>query len=53
MGREVMMNLHKMLHSVVEYFTEAFVRVFGPSDDEYPSVGVQPFEGEPVARGEE
>lgn len=30
----------------MQYFTEAFARVFGPSDDEYPAVGVQPFDGE-------
>ncbi len=49
-----MMSLIKVLQSIVQYFTEAFVRVFGPSDDEYPTVGVQPFEGEPlVNNGEE
>lgn len=46
MGMEVMMNLHRMLQELVGYFTEAFARVFGPSDDQYPAVGVQPFEGE-------
>lgn len=47
------MSLHKMLQNAVQYFTEAFVRVFGPSDDEYPAVGVQPFEGEVLVKGEE
>jgi hypothetical protein len=41
-----MMKLNQMLQDLVQYFTEAFARVFGPSDDEYPTVGVQPFEGE-------
>ena len=40
------MNIHKMLENMMQYFTEAFTRIFGPSTDEYPEVGVQPFEGE-------
>lgn len=51
-----MMILDKMLkplQDAVQYFTEAFVRVFGPSDDEYPAVGVQPFEGDVIVNGEE
>jgi len=40
-----------MLKELMQYLTEAFVRVFGPSDDEYPAVGVQPFEGEVVVDG--
>ena len=42
------MKFNQMLQNLVQYFTEAFARVFGPSDDEYPTVGVQPFEGEIV-----
>jgi hypothetical protein len=45
------MKLHQMLKELMQYLTEAFVRVFGPSDDEYPAVGVQPFEGEVVVDG--
>jgi hypothetical protein len=41
------MNINKMLEDMMQYFTEAFTRIFGPSTDEYPEVGVQPFEGEP------
>lgn len=43
------MNIHEALQSLVQYFTEAFARIFGPSADEYPEVGVQPFEGDPYA----
>jgi hypothetical protein len=46
-----MMNINRILQNAVQYFTEAFARVFGPSTDEYPEVGVQPFEGEPVTDG--
>ena len=45
------MNINRILQNAVQYFTEAFARVFGPSTDEYPEVGVQPCEGEPVANG--
>ncbi|BFM39672.1 hypothetical protein [Synechocystis sp. LKSZ1] len=43
------MNIHETLQNLVQYFTEAFARIFGPSTDEYPEVGVQPFEGDPYA----
>jgi hypothetical protein len=41
------MGISKMMDSVVRYIIEAMTRIFGPSDDEYPEVGVQPFTGEP------
>jgi hypothetical protein len=42
-----MMNIQQKLQDFMQYFLEAFARIFGPNDDEYPDVGVQPFEGEP------
>ncbi len=45
-----MVKINKMLRDFVGYFTEAFARVFGPSTDEYPEVGLQPFDGEPRAK---
>ena len=41
------MNIQKSVQDMVQYFTEAFARIFGPSTDEYPEVGVQPFDGDP------
>lgn len=41
------MSLFKQFDNVVQYFSGAFVRIFGPSDDSYPETGVQPFEGTP------
>jgi len=32
----------------VRYLWEGVSRIFSPSDDRYPSTGVQPFEGEPA-----
>ncbi|MBD1884264.1 MULTISPECIES: isochorismate synthase [Microcoleus] len=39
------MNLSKSLTNAMRYVSEAAVRIFSPSDDNYPNSGVQPFEG--------
>ncbi len=39
------MNLSKSFANAVRYVSEAAVRIFSPSDDNYPNSGVQPFEG--------
>ena len=39
------MNLSKSLANAMRYVSEAALRIFGPSDDDYPNTGVQPFEG--------
>lgn len=41
------MNIGKIIANVSEYISAAFARIFGPNDDQYPEIGVQPFEGEP------
>lgn len=38
------------LDDIVQYFAEAVGRIFGPDDDFYPAVGVQPFDGEPYSK---
>ena len=40
------MILNKVLKDMMKYLTEGFLRIFGPNDDEYPNIGVQPFDGE-------
>ena len=40
------MNIREALQNFVQYFTEGFARIFSPSKDEYPEVGVQPFKGD-------
>ena len=40
------MVVNKTLKDVVQYLTEGFLRIFSPTDDEYPAIGVQPFDGE-------
>ena len=40
------MNIFKSIEEAVVYISEAIRRIFGPSDDMYPMVGVSPFEGD-------
>jgi hypothetical protein len=42
----IMVNINSFLAYITTYLTEAFVRIFAPNDDEYPAIGIQPFEGE-------
>lgn len=39
------MSLYKSFDQVIQYFSAAIARIFGPTDDAYPATGVQPFEG--------
>lgn len=41
-----MMNIIQTIKGIVQYLTEGFARIFSPTDDRYPVIGVQPFEGE-------
>lgn len=40
------MIIERSVKNFIQYLTEAFIRIFGPNDDEYPLIGLQPFEGE-------
>ena len=41
-----MMSVTQLLNNILQYLAEGLVRIFSPSDDEYPVIGVQPFGGE-------
>lgn len=41
------MGIGKLLDNLAQYFSVAIARIFGPTDDAYPVVGFQPFEGDP------
>ncbi|MBD2039160.1 hypothetical protein [Microcoleus sp. FACHB-672] len=41
------MNISQSLSSAMQYIFAAVARIFSPSDDAYPMVGVQPFDGDP------
>lgn len=40
------MSLTKRIQQVVDYISDAVVRIFGPNDDQYPATGEQPFSGD-------
>ena len=41
------MGIYNQFDSMIQFILEAVVRLFSPSDDAYPLIGVQPFAGEP------
>jgi hypothetical protein len=47
------MKIANFVQNIVQYLTEGFARLFGPNEDEYPKIGVQPFEGEPYQEASE
>ncbi|AFZ15253.1 hypothetical protein Cri9333_4471 [Crinalium epipsammum PCC 9333] len=40
------MGITRWLESITQYLSKSVVRIFSPTDDAYPTIGVQPFEGE-------
>jgi hypothetical protein len=48
-----MMSISQWLNDLAQYISGAMARIFGPTDDEYPNIGVQPFEGEPYVENSE
>lgn len=43
------MNILKALHDAMRYLSEGVTGLFSPNHDEYPNIGVQPFNGEPYS----
>ncbi|MDJ0903816.1 MAG: isochorismate synthase [Xenococcus sp. MO_188.B8] len=41
------MKIFQWLQNIVQYLANGVSQLFKPSDDDYPEIGVQPFEGEP------
>lgn len=46
------MNISQRFLSILQYLFEGVARIFSPTDDEYPVIGVQPFAGELQKPGE-
>ncbi len=40
------MNIRRVFADLNQYFSVAIARIFGPNDNSYPAVGVQPFSGD-------
>lgn len=47
------MGISRTINNTVKYIIEAMTRIFGPNDDAYPAIGVQPFGGDPYKRDRE
>ncbi|MBD2212239.1 hypothetical protein H6G64_04380 [Calothrix sp. FACHB-156] len=45
------MSISRMIATITQYISEAVMRIFAPSDDAYPVIGVQPFTGDPYKKG--
>ena len=43
---KIFSNISESISSAVDSFFKSVARIFGPRDDDYPEVGVQPFGGE-------
>jgi len=41
------MNILNSFQNLMKSITEGFARIFKATDDDYPKVGVHPYEGEP------
>ena len=41
-----MMSVNQVIRDMIQYLAEGFARIFSPTDDEYPNIGIQPFEGD-------
>ncbi|QLE54530.1 nicotinate phosphoribosyltransferase [Nostoc sp. TCL26-01] len=47
------MAISKMLAGIAQYISDisaAIMRIFSPTDDAYPNIGVQPFTGSPYKK---
>lgn len=40
------------LHGLFQYLAEPMLRIFSPSDDSYPAIGVQPYGGDYYSKWE-
>ena len=50
MKRSMLSFFGSALDGLTQYFVDPIARIFGPSDDNYPAIGVHPFDGEPFAQ---
>lgn len=43
------MNIFKWMGGVIDYLSEGATALFSPNRDQYPNIGVQPFDGDPYS----
>ena len=46
--QEAVKSIFEIIPRLIRYISDGVARIFGPSDDNYPETGVQPFEGDPA-----
>lgn len=44
--QQALQSIGDATQQVVRYILSGFTRIFSPTKDDYPNVGIQPFEGE-------
>lgn len=45
-SQKIILAIATIPQRIIRYISGAVARIFGPTDDEYPKTGVQPFEGD-------
>jgi len=45
--QQIIQSIQQLISQIINYVFSAFARIFAPRDDNYPSTGTQPFEGDP------
>lgn len=48
--QEIRQSITTVSEQVINYILGAVRRIFSPSDDNYPTIGVQPFTGDPAEK---
>lgn len=43
----ILHTLTTLPQRIIRYLSGPITRIFGPTDDDYPATGTQPFDGEP------
>ncbi|MBW4465820.1 MAG: hypothetical protein KME07_10335 [Pegethrix bostrychoides GSE-TBD4-15B] len=43
------MNILKRLNDAILYLSEGAAMLFSPSQDDYPNIGLQPYDGDPYS----
>lgn len=47
-----MLKLARWMSELSNWVSAAVARLFSPTDDAYPTIGVQPFSGDPTGDGD-
>ncbi|MGB7413549.1 MAG: hypothetical protein WA902_05010 [Thermosynechococcaceae cyanobacterium] len=45
-GRFSVQSIGEAARRLLQFVTQPALRIFGPNEDDYPEVGVQPYEGD-------